>query len=93
MRTFFWPGMRHDVTHYVRGCHQCARAKAVRHKPHGLLKSLPIGERPWSSISMDHIEELPDSEGYNAILVIVCRLSKQAIFIPSHTSDTAPRLA
>jgi hypothetical protein len=42
---------------------------------------------------MDHIEELPDSEGYNAIVVIVCRLSKQAIFIPSHTSDTAPRLA
>jgi hypothetical protein len=42
---------------------------------------------------MDHIEELPNSEGFNSILVIVDRLSKQAIFIPTNTTDTAAHLA
>jgi hypothetical protein len=92
-RLFFWPGLRKDVTAYVRGCHTCARAKPVRHKPYGLLKPLPIGERPWSSISMDHIEALPLSATFDSILVIVCRLTKQAIFIPTNTIDTAKDLA
>ncbi|KAG5733024.1 hypothetical protein E4T56_gene3617 [Termitomyces sp. T112] len=38
---------------------------------------------------MDHIVELPDSKGFNAILVVVCRLTKQALFIPCHTTDNA----
>jgi transposase InsO family protein len=92
-RTYFWPRLRRDVTRYVRGCHVCARAKPIRHKPFGLLKPLPIGERPWTSISMDYIEELPLSDGYDSILVVVDRLTKQAIFLPAHTTDTAIDLA
>ncbi|KAG5734829.1 hypothetical protein E4T56_gene627 [Termitomyces sp. T112] len=38
---------------------------------------------------MDHIVELPNSEGFDAILVVICRLTKQALFIPCHTTDTA----
>jgi len=41
---------------------------------------------------MDFIEQLPGSTGFTAILVIVDRLSKQAIFIPTHTI-TSPELA
>src|SRR4030095_4045439 len=92
-RTYFWPRLRRDVTRYVRGCHICARAKPIRHKPFGLLKPLPIGERPWTSISMDYIEELPLSDGYDSILVVVDRLTKQAIFLPAHTTDMAVDLA
>ena len=93
MRTYYWPRIRRDVTSYVRACHPCARAKASRHSPYGLLKPLPIGERPWSSISMDHIDQLPSSDGHDAILVVMCRLTKQAIIIPTHTTDTAVDLA
>jgi transposase InsO family protein len=92
-RTYFWPRLRRDVTRYIRGCHTCARAKAVRHRPYGLLKPLPIGERPWTHLSMDYIEELPDSDGFDAILVVVDRLTKQAIFLPARTTDTATELA
>jgi Chromo (CHRromatin Organisation MOdifier) domain len=42
---------------------------------------------------MDHIEALPLSEGYDSILVVVCRLTKQAIFIPANTTDDSPQLA
>ena len=42
---------------------------------------------------MDFIEQLPQSSGFTAILVIVDRLSKQAIFIPTHDTITSPELA
>src|SRR6266446_4725159 len=42
---------------------------------------------------MDFIEQLPASEGFSAILVVVDRLTKQAIFIPSHDTVNAPQVA
>src|SRR5882724_11083846 len=42
---------------------------------------------------MDFIEQLPSSEGYTAILVIVDRLSKQTIFIPTYDTITSMQLA
>jgi len=41
---------------------------------------------------MDFIEQLPSSTGFTAILVVVDRLSKQAIFIPTHDTITGPEL-
>src|SRR5258708_753131 len=38
---------------------------------------------------MDFIEQLPASEGFSAILVVVDHLMKQAIFIPSHDTMNA----
>ena len=42
---------------------------------------------------MDFIEQLPDSDGHTAILVVVDRLSKQGIFIPTVNKITAQQLA
>ena len=42
---------------------------------------------------MDFIEKLPPSSGYDAILVIVDRLSKQSIFIPTYDTVTSADLA
>ncbi len=42
---------------------------------------------------MDFIEELPSSNDYNSILVVVDRLTKWAIFIPTTTRLNAPNLA
>jgi hypothetical protein len=42
---------------------------------------------------MDFIEQLPPSLGFTAILVIVDRLSKQGIFIPTHDTITSALLA
>ena len=38
--------------------------------------------RPWEIISINLITQLPESNGYNAICVIVDRLTKRAHFIP-----------
>jgi len=87
MRSYFWLGLWHDITRYIRMCHTCIQAKSPCHKTYGLLKPLPIGERPWSSISIDHIVELPMSEQNDVIMVTTCRLTKGGIFIPSRTTD------
>ncbi|KAI5474168.1 hypothetical protein MNV49_007998, partial [Pseudohyphozyma bogoriensis] len=91
-RDFYWRGVRKYVEDYVSGCTTCARTKAPRHKKYGLLQPLPIPEHPWASISMDFIEKLPESDGYDSILV-VDRLTKMAVFIPTDTTITAQELA
>jgi len=42
---------------------------------------------------MDFIEKLPSSSRFDTILVIVDRLTKQAIFIPAHDTITSADLA
>jgi len=69
------------------------RSKPQHHKLYGSLQQLPIPERLWNSISMDFIEKLPSSTGFNTILVIVDHLLKQAIFISTHDTITSAELA
>ena len=92
-RKYTWPGIWTMVKDYVQSCTTCAQSKAPCHHPYGLLKQLPIPEKPWNSISMDFIEQLPLSSSFTAILVVVDRLSKQSIFIPTHNTITSPELA
>ena len=92
-REYTWPGLRDFVKKYCKSCTVCMWAKPQWHKPYGLLKQLPIPERPWNSISMDFIETLPTSDGSNSILVIVDRLTKQGIFIPTTIHCTSEDLA
>ena len=89
---YTWPSVRTFVKDYVSSCTSCGCAKAPRHRPYGLLKQLLIPARPWHSISMDFIEQLPSSDGFTSILIVVDRLSKQGIFIPTHDTITSPEL-
>ena len=90
---YWWPGLARYVSEYVRSCDVCARTKARRHKPYGPLRFLPIAERPWSSLSMDFIEGLPEASGFDTILVVVDRLTKMALFIPTRKSVDTKELA
>jgi hypothetical protein len=92
-REYVWPNLRTFVQEFCNSCTTCKRSKAPCHKPYGLLKQLPVPERPWNSISMDFIKHLLESDGHTTILVIVDRLSKQGIFIPTVDEITAPQLA
>ena len=92
-RDYTWPAIREFVKEYCKACTVCMRNKPQRHKPYGLLKQLPVPEKPWNSISMDFIEQLPPSSTFTSILVVVDRFSKQAIFIPTFDTITSHDLA
>ena len=60
----------------------CQQVKLEHQKPAGLLHSLSIPEWKWDQIAMDFIVELlRTSKGYDAIWVIVDRLTKSAHFL------------
>ncbi|SYW78921.1 uncharacterized protein UHO2_02933 [Ustilago hordei] len=97
-RHYWWPNMTAWIADYVASCPVCARYKAPRHHPYGLLQPLATPDRPWGSISLDFIEGLPpskkyDSKTYDSILVIVDRLTKFAILAPTHKTVTAKQTA
>jgi hypothetical protein len=92
-RNYYWPKDYSDVRKYVKFCQICRRAKGAKHAPYGTLKSLPVPNGRWKDISMDFIVGLPLSDGHDAILVVVDRLTKMKHLIPCHTTDDADKLA
>jgi transposase InsO family protein len=92
-RTYYWPKMRQSVEQYVRNCDICRRSKTPRHAPFGVLRPLGLPERPWQEITMDFVTGLPDCEGFDAILVVVDRLTKMRHFSACQTDCSAEDLA
>ena len=90
---YTWPRLCDFVKDFCKSCTNCYHAKTPCHRPYRSLKQLLILEKPWNSISMDFIEQLPASSSYTAILVIIDRLTKQSIFIPTHDTITSAQLA
>ena len=88
-RDYYWPQMTKFVNKYVETCDSCARTKSRRHAAHGQLQPLPVPQSRWTDISYDFITELPKSNGYDAILVVVDRLTKMSHFIPTTTKVDA----
>jgi hypothetical protein len=78
---FAWTGMKQDVQTFVQQCSICQQAKGEHVKSPGLLQPLPIPPKARHTISMDFIEKLPSSQGYDTILVVVDKFSKYAHFM------------
>jgi hypothetical protein len=92
-RTHFSPKRRRDIERFVKHCHTCQRSKTSRHAPFGILLPLSIPDGPWKNLSIDFITGMPWSDGYNAILVVTCRLTKMCHLIHCRDTITAEQLA
>lgn len=93
-RAFYWPRLYRSVQEYVKSCEECQKNKPSNQLPLGLNQPLDIPTSPWQSISLDFITQLPRTQaGYDAILVVVDRLSKMAHFIPTTTDISAKSTA
>lgn len=73
---YWWPRMTGYVKTAVQLCAVCATTKSSRQLPLGKLMPLPTPTRPWSHIAVDFVMDLPVSQGYMVIMVVVDRISK-----------------
>ncbi|MBW0478143.1 hypothetical protein O181_017858 [Austropuccinia psidii MF-1] len=85
--------MTQFIKDYVSSCQQFSRNKNIHHKKFGFLKPLPISNSPWICLSMNFITQLPLSDSFDSILVIVDSFSKMEVFIPTMSSITSLDLA
>lgn len=92
-RQYTWIDQRKDVEIYIQNCHTCKRAKPTRHAPYGTLKPLEIPDQPWQHLTMDFVTGLPEDSGFNAILMVVDRLTKMRHIIPCREACSARKLA
>ncbi|GJR41176.1 putative reverse transcriptase domain-containing protein [Tanacetum coccineum] len=91
---YWWPGMKRDIAEYVSRCLTCSKIKVEHQKPSGLLQQPEIPEWKWEKITMDLVTKLPrSSSGYDAIWVIVDRLTKSAHFLPIREDYKTEKLA
>ena len=68
---FYWRRMKADVMRFCKTCDVCQKIKTSNFNHYGFLIPNPIPHRPYSSISMDFIVNLPMCGEFNAIFVVV----------------------
>ncbi|KAI9908402.1 hypothetical protein PsorP6_016437 [Peronosclerospora sorghi] len=68
---YYWKNLQEQVTEYVKICEACTRYKSSTSTKKGLMEV----------ISMDFITNLPVSDGYDAIMNVVGKLSKRPAYI------------
>ena len=88
-RHYYWPGLPADIKSYVSHCDRCARFKGSNTKPAGAAVPLQPSMMPWVDVSVDFITDLPLSHGFDSILTVVDRFSKETEFIPCNKTATA----
>ena len=81
------------MARYVAGYMKCQKSKADRHSGQTKLVLMPTRERPFEEIEMDFVGELPESEGFNTILVVTDRFTKVQHYIPAKITWTAEDVA
>ena len=83
----WWPGMFSDINEHVPTCLSCQRSKRITGKPTGLLQPLHNPQGPWDSLSTDFVTSLRKTKaGFDAILVLVDRLTKYVLIVPTTQS-------
>ena len=68
--------MSRYIGKYISTCDMCLCTKSIRQPPSRELHPLPILDTPWDTASVDFIVELPESNGKDAIMVVVDSVTK-----------------
>nr|KAJ0192029.1 hypothetical protein LSAT_V11C800409330 [Lactuca sativa] len=77
------PRVGEDIAYFVERYLTCLKLKAEHQRPYGQLQSMEIPVWKWDHIIMDFVTKLPRTpKGYDAIWVVVDRLTKSAHFLP-----------
>ena len=92
--SYWWSGMKRDVSEFVTKCMVCQKVKAEHQVPSGLLQPIKILEWKWDRIIMDFVVGLPvTGRKHDLVWVVVDRLTKSAHFLPVRTDYSLDKLA
>ena len=89
LRNYWWPQMSRYIGKYVSTCDMCLRTKFTRQPPSRELHPLPIPDTPWDTASVNFIVKLLESNGKDAIMVVVDSITKHSHFVSTVTTLTA----
>lgn len=83
---FFWPNLPHNTQVFSETCDICQKIKVDHSRKMGALRPAHIPLRPFATVSLDLITGLLPSgdSNFTTILVIVDKLMKFAIIVPTH---------
>ncbi|PRP83763.1 retrotransposable element protein, partial [Planoprotostelium fungivorum] len=80
-----------DNDHTDQGFH--TKLKNWSEETTGLLQPLEVPSDRWTSVTIDFMVELPECQGFNAIMVVVDRFTKMSHFIPCKNTITSEEAA
>ena len=92
-RYFHWRGLRGGVLQYMKTCPTCQVVKSDNRAKTGLLRPLEIPSRKWTHITTDLVTDLPESNGYTAIVVFMDKLTNMVHLAPCTKEVTAMKYA
>uniref|UniRef100_A0A3B4ZKQ1 Gypsy retrotransposon integrase-like protein 1 n=1 Tax=Stegastes partitus TaxID=144197 RepID=A0A3B4ZKQ1_9TELE len=90
LRHFFWPGLRRDVSSYIRTCHVCQ----VTGKPNQTispapLQPIPAVSEPFGHLLVDCVGPLPGSKsGSRYLLTVMCQTTRYPAAYPLRSITT-----
>jgi len=93
---YWWPGMTVFVKNYVAGCAICQQMKINTHpsSPGLILMKGQKDVKLFSQVTCDFITDLPESDGFDSLMVVVDRGStKGVISIPCNNTINAMLIA
>jgi hypothetical protein len=92
---FWWPGLSSFVNNFVMGCAVCQQNKVRTHPttpPLNPIKS--TNSLPFKQLSVDLITDLPISNGYDSLMVVVDHgFTKGVILVPCSKTIDANSIA
>jgi hypothetical protein len=89
-RNYWWLMISRDVKAYtgIDRCEACKQMKVVHEPMHAPLHPHLIPQAPWEKISVNLIGPLPESNGYDMIMMVVDWLTKTMVAIPTNSNVT-----
>ena len=75
-KQFHWRALQGDTTQYMMACPTCQMMKSNNRAKAGLLQPLEIPSSKWAHVTTDLITNLPESNGFTAIIVFIDKFTK-----------------
>jgi hypothetical protein len=90
---YWWPTIAEDIDSFCKSCRKCQTTKTPRQRMPGWLHTMLLPARPWERIGMDFAGPFVEVEGYDYILLVICRMTGMVHLIPTWTDATAKQIA